>query len=55
MGTTTFFTLSSADISEMLEYVKGFISDITPLLIPIIAIGLGIIIFYAIVNAIRGG
>jgi F0F1-type ATP synthase assembly protein I len=37
----------------MLGYVTDFISDTTPLLLPIIAIGLGIFIFLAIVGAFK--
>lgn len=51
--TTTFFTFTDADITKMLGYVGDLISDLTPLLLPIIAIGLGVIIFWAIVRAIR--
>ena len=49
----TFLTLTAGDITAMLEYVKDFILDLTPLLLPIIAIGVGLIVFYAIVRAIR--
>jgi len=48
----TFFTFTEADITKMLGYVGDLISDLTPLLLPIIAISLGIFIFRAIVKAI---
>jgi len=54
MATSTFLEISPADISEMLGYVKGLISDLQPLLLIIIAVGLGIFIFWAIVSAIKG-
>jgi uncharacterized protein involved in cysteine biosynthesis len=50
----TFFTFSSSSIDTMLGYVGSFISDITPLMLPIIAIGLGIFIVWAIIGAFRG-
>ena len=53
MSTSTFLELTPADISEMLGYVKDLITDLTPLLLPIIAIFLGLTIFWAIVNVIK--
>jgi len=50
---TTFFTFSEANITTMLGYVSDLISDLTPLLLPIVAVGVGIFIFWAIVKAIR--
>ena len=40
--------------TAMLSNVNGLISDLTPLLTIIIGIGIGLIVFYAIVTAIRG-
>ena len=54
VATSTFFEITPADITEMLGYVKGLISDLQPLLLIIIAVGLGIFIFWAIVSAIKG-
>lgn len=50
---STFVEITTTDISTMLGYVKSLITDLTPLLLPIIAIGLGLIIMYAIISAIR--
>ena len=50
----TFFTITEANITTTLGYVSDLISDLTPLMLPVIAIGLGLMIFYAIVRAIRG-
>jgi hypothetical protein len=47
----TFFTFSSSSITEMLGYVQDFITDISPLMLPIIAIGIGIFILLAIIGA----
>lgn len=52
MFLATFFTFTETDIDTMLGYVGDLISDITPLMLPVIAIGLGIFIFWAIIKAI---
>lgn len=39
---------------EMLADVRGIITDLSPLLVPIIAIGVGLIVVGAIISAIRG-
>jgi len=49
-----FITWTEANTTAMLGYMSGFIADITPLLTPIIAIGLGLIVFSVIVKVIRG-
>jgi len=51
--TATFVDIEPTDITAMLGYVKSFITDLTPLLIPVLAIGLGIFIFWAIVSALK--
>jgi len=48
-----FLEILPADITTMLGYVKGLITDLTPLLLPIIGIGLGILIVWAIISAIK--
>ena len=50
----TFFTITNDNITAMLGYVADFIEDFTPLLLPILAVGLGILIIWAIVSAIKG-
>jgi len=49
----TFFTITEDNMTTMLGYVSDLIGDITPILLPIIAIGLGLMIFYAIVHSIK--
>ena len=49
----TFVDILPADISTMLGYSKDLITDLTPLMLPIIAIGIGIFIVVAIINAIK--
>lgn len=50
----TFFTITDTDITKMLGYVGDLVEDLTPLMLPVIAIGLGVFIFWAIITAIRG-
>ena len=50
----TFINWTDANTSSTIAVIKDLIGDLTPLLIPIIAIGLGLIIFTVIVKAIRG-
>ena len=49
----TFFDILPEDITAMLGYTKDLITDLTPLLLPIIAIGLGIFIVVALIGAIK--
>jgi divalent metal cation (Fe/Co/Zn/Cd) transporter len=49
----TFLTITPDNITTMLGYVSDLIGNLTPLLLPIIAVGVGIFIFWAIVKAIR--
>ncbi len=50
---TTFLTISEANITTMLGYTADLIGDLTPLMLPVIAISLGIFIFWAIIKAIK--
>ncbi|GAH98432.1 unnamed protein product [marine sediment metagenome] len=49
----TFITITSEDITSMIGYISDFLIDLTPLLLPIVAVGVGIFIFWAIVKAIK--
>ena len=40
--------------TEMLGNVEGVITDMSPLLVPIIGIGIGLIVIGSIITAIRG-
>jgi hypothetical protein len=51
---TTFLSWTPEMTTSMIGYIEDLITDLTPLLIPIIAIGLGLIIFAVIVRVIRG-
>mgnify|MGYP001270036895 CR=1 FL=1 len=50
----TFFTISSENVSTTIGYVKDVIGDFMPLLVVIVAVGIGLIIFQVLVNVIRG-
>jgi len=50
----TFLTITSEDITAMLGYTADLIEDLTPLLLPIIGVMVGLLVFWAILNAIRG-
>lgn len=49
----TFITITDQNITDMLGYVSDLLTDLTPLLLPIVAVGVGIFIFWAIVKAIK--
>jgi len=49
----TFFTITEGNITTMLGYISDLIEDFTPLLLPIIGVGVGLIIFWAIIKALR--
>lgn len=49
----TFITITEADITIMVGYISDLLTDLTPLLLPIVAVAVGIFIFWAIVKAIR--
>ena len=50
----TFLTWTPQMTTDMIGYIEDIITDLTPLLVPIIAIGLGLIIFAVILKAVRG-
>jgi len=49
----TFITISSEDITAMIGYASGLLTDLQPLLIIIVGIAVGLIIFWAIMKAIK--
>ena len=40
--------------TTMMSNITGLITDLTPLLLIVVGIGIGLIVFHAIVSAIRG-
>jgi hypothetical protein len=51
--TTTFFEITGDDITLMLGYTKDLISNLSPLLLIVVGVSLGIFIFWAIIGAIK--
>lgn len=51
---STFFTISSENVSTTIGYVGNLIGDTQPIWLLVIGVGLGLIVFEVIVNAIRG-
>jgi hypothetical protein len=49
----TFLDITSDNITSMLGYTKNLITDLTPLMLPIIGVGLGILVIWAIINSFR--
>ena len=49
----TFLDITQDNITAMLGYTKNLITDLTPLMLPIIGIGLGILVVWAIINSFR--
>lgn len=40
--------------TAMMSNITGLITDLTPLLLVVVGVGIGLIVFHAIVSAIRG-
>ncbi|GAH98236.1 unnamed protein product [marine sediment metagenome] len=51
---TTFLTISTDNVSTTIAYIKDLIGDLMPLLLIVMAVGIGLIIFEVIVSVIRG-
>lgn len=49
----TFISITASDTAEMVGYVESLLGDLTPILLPIVAVGMGIFIFWAIVKALK--
>ncbi len=49
----TFLTISSENIATMLGYTASLLSDLNPLLLIIVGVGVGIFVFWAVVSAIK--
>jgi hypothetical protein len=49
----TFFTISASDTAQIIGYSGDLITDVTPLLLIIVGVAVGIFIFWAIVSAIK--
>jgi hypothetical protein len=51
---TTFFSLGTPDVSVMLGYAGDLVSDLSPIWIAIVGVGLALIVVTAVIQAIRG-
>ena len=49
-----FLTWTSDMTTALLSNITGLINDLSPLLIVVVGVGIGLIVFHAIVSAIRG-
>lgn len=49
----TFFTITPEQITQMLGYMGDMIEDITPLLLPFIAVGCGMIILWGLTSIFK--
>ena len=49
-----FLTWTSDMTTALLANVTGLINDLSPLLTVVVGVGIGLIVFHAIVSAIRG-
>jgi hypothetical protein len=49
----TFITIDAGDITEMIGYAKDLLTDLHDLLLVIVGIAVGLLIFWAIMSAIR--
>jgi len=50
----TFLTWAPEDTTAMIGYMSDLFTDLTPLLVIIVGIGVGLIVVQAILKAIRG-
>lgn len=49
----TFLTITPENITAMIGYTKDLITDLTPILLIVVGVAVGIFIFWAIVRAIK--
>lgn len=51
---TSYFSIGTGDVSSMLGYAGSIISDLSPVWIAIVGVGLALIVVVSIIHAIRG-
>lgn len=49
----TFFTITGSSTAEVIGYAHDIITDITPLLLIIVGVAVGLFIFWGIISAIK--
>jgi len=50
----TFFTITGDNVSTMLGYVQGLITDMIPLILPVVAVGIGMLVIWVLIKALTG-
>jgi len=50
---STFFEFTTSNQTEMIDTAKSFLTDLSPVIIPLLAVGLGAIIVSVVINAIK--
>lgn len=50
----TFFTISTEDITTMIGYIGDIFSDLSPVILLIVGVGLGLMAVSVIIRALRG-
>jgi len=48
-----FLEITASNTEEVVDYAKGLITDLSPLLLVLVGVAVGIFIFWAIVHAIK--
>lgn len=50
----TFLTIESADITTMIGYMSDLFSDLSPIILLIVGVGLGLMVISVILRTLRG-
>jgi len=50
----TFFTITTENVSTMLGYVQALITDLIPLILPVVAVGIGMLVIWILIKALTG-
>lgn len=51
---TSIISLGTSDTTELLGYAGILIDDLTPIWLPLVAVGVGMIVVISIIHSIRG-
>jgi hypothetical protein len=49
----TFLSLTASDTASVVDYAGDLITDLSPLLLIVVGVAVGVFIFWAIVNSIK--
>ncbi|MCJ7786774.1 hypothetical protein MUP06_00965 [Patescibacteria group bacterium] len=53
INAATFFEFTGGDIVTMLGYIVDFLTDLTPLMLPLIAVSVGLLVYWGIVHSVK--